>query len=149
VSLLKIKAINWGFAPFAQGMVGHIQSWTIKFVQWTIKIGQTRTHTLFGQSTSDSGQSSSDNRAHTFLINQLCTMSNQDRQPLDMLAQIAYDSIRVENAVIPKKKYEKVSNDVRELIIDNVTVRKISIYFWNYHLQIYYLERFNVYYRGS
>jgi hypothetical protein len=75
-------------------------------------------------------------------------MLNQDHQPLNMLAQIASDSIRIEDAIISKKRYDKVSNDLRELIIDNVTVRKISIYLWNYHLQIYFLEKFNVYFRG-
>lgn len=45
---------------------------------------------------------------HTsFVVNQIQTMLNQNHQPLDMLAQIASDLIRIEDAMISKKRYEK------------------------------------------
>jgi hypothetical protein len=71
-----------------------LQSRTIKFGQWTIKIGQSHTYTLFGQSTSSNGQSSSSKRMHT-LFNYL--NSNNLKIILDILLlglEIKYSYIK-------------------------------------------------------
>lgn len=51
-------------------------------------------------------------------------MDNQEHQPLGMQTPITSDSIHIEDATSSKTKYRKISNRVRGLIVDNVTVRK-------------------------